>query len=72
MSSNNTKLDLSDDEAIKIHIVEFRTRTGGTLYEAVSDLLHKFENKVGEKLNQKEKHNFYIHIYNKLGIQFEI
>jgi hypothetical protein len=72
MSSNNTKLDLSDDEAIKIHIVEFRTRTGGTFYEAVSDLLHKFENKVGEKLNQKEKHNFYIHIYNKLGIQFEI
>lgn len=72
MSSNNIKIDLSDDEAIKIHIIEFRTRTGGTLYEAVSDLLHKFESKVGEKLNQKEKYNFYIHIYNKLGIQFEI
>ena len=69
---NSSKLDLSDPEELKLYIVNERTETGCTLYEATLKLLHRFEDSVGEKLNEKEQHKFLLHVYEQLGLTFEV
>lgn len=69
---SKTNFDLNDDEYVKLFIVEQRTETGCTLYEAVLCLLHNFESKVETKLNEKEKHKFFVHVYERLGLSFEV
>lgn len=69
---SKTNFDLNDDEYVKLYIINERTQTGCTLYEAVLKLLHTFEDKVSTKLNEKEKHKFFVHVYERLGLTFEV